>query len=97
MVFSFGGKEKAKEPLEIIQVTGIVRLVGNDNFPEIIISDSENSWVIAKGEMGKLHDLQHRTVTVEGEETVTELRFANGLPAGLRRELRNIRIIAVLQ
>jgi hypothetical protein len=95
MVFSFGGREKAKEPVEVIQVTGTVRLVGNDNFPEIVISDSEHSWFIAKEEMGKLHDLQHRTVTVEGEETVTELRFANGVSAGLRRELKNIRIISV--
>jgi len=42
-----------------------------------------------------LHDLQHRTVTVEGVETVTELYFANGLSAGARRELKNIKIIAV--
>jgi hypothetical protein len=95
VVFSLGGREKTKEPLTVIQVTGTVRLTGTDNFPELIISTSENSWVIAKEEMGKLHDLQHRTVTVEGEETVTELRFANGMPAGTRRELKNIRIISV--
>jgi len=97
MVFSFGGREKNKEPINVIQVTGTVRLTGNANFPELIISDSENSWVIVKEEMDKLHDLQHRTVTVEGEETVTELFFANGKSAGLRRELRNIKLIAVLQ
>jgi len=97
MVFPLGGREKNKEPLNVIQVTGTVRLVGSANFPELLISDSENSWVVVKEEMDKLHDLQHRTVTVEGEETVTELRFANGLPAGLRRELKNIRIIAVQQ
>jgi hypothetical protein len=97
-VFSLGGKEKnRKEPLEVIQVTGTVKLTGTANFPEIIIANSEGSWVIAKEEMDKLYDLQHRTVTVEGEETVTELRFANGLPAGLHRELRNIKIIAVQQ
>jgi len=97
MVFSFGDREKTKKPITVIQVTGVIRLTGNDNFPELIISDSENSWVIAKGEMDKLHDLQYRTVTVEGEETVTELHFANGLSAGLKRELRNIKLIAVLQ
>ncbi|GBU28168.1 hypothetical protein R84B8_01726 [Treponema sp. R8-4-B8] len=97
IVFSLGGKEKNKEPLAVIQVTGIVRLTGNANFPELIISDSEKSWVVVKEEMDKLHDLQYRTVTVEGEETVTELYFANGLSAGLRRELRNIKLIAILQ
>jgi hypothetical protein len=98
VVFSLGGGEKAREePLEIIQVTGIVRLTGTANFPEIVIAGSEYSWVIAKDEMNKLHDLQHRTVTVEGEQTVTELFFANGLSAGIRRELKNIKIIAVQQ
>jgi hypothetical protein len=97
MVFSFGGREKNKEPINVIQVTGMVRLTGNANFPELIISDSETSWIVAKEEMDKLHDLQHRTVTIDGEETVTELFFANGQSAGLRRELRNIKLIAVLQ
>jgi hypothetical protein len=45
--------------------------------------------------MDKLHDLQYRTVTVEGEETVRELKFGNGLSAGIRRDLKNIRIISV--
>jgi hypothetical protein len=37
----------------------------------------------------------YRTVTVEGEETVTELKFGNGMSAGIRRDLKNIRIISV--
>ena len=93
-VFAFGGKERAASPV-VIQVTGLVRLVGNANFPELIISGSENTWYIASEERDKLNDMQYRTVTVEGEETVTEMRFANGTPAGTRRELRNIRIIAI--
>jgi hypothetical protein len=96
-VFAFGGKERAEAPV-IIQVTGLVRLVGSATFPELIISDpenTENTWVVAREERAKLNDLQYRTVTVEGEETVTEMTFANGTPAGIRRELRNIRIIAV--
>jgi len=95
MVFSFGGWEKTKKPVNVIKVTGIVRLTGSAIFPELIIADSENSWVVAKEDMDKLNDFQHRTVTVEGEETVTEIFFANGLPAGLRRELRNIKIISI--
>jgi hypothetical protein len=97
MIFAFGGRERESKPAEqtIVQITGIVRLVGSSNFPELIISDSHDSWVIISDEIYKLHDLQHRTVTIEGEETVTELRFANGLPAGTRRELRYVRIISV--
>jgi len=96
---AFGAKEKdsgkTAPAVTVIQVTGVVRLVGNANFPELQIKNSEMSWYIAKNEMDKLHDLQHRTVTVEGEETVRELKFANGMSAGTRRDLKNIKIISI--
>ena len=84
----------AQEP-GIVQITGVVRLVGSALFPEIIIAASGAEWYAAEAEAAKLHDLQHRTVTVEGLETVKELEFANGRPAGRRRELRDIKIIAI--
>jgi uncharacterized protein YfeS len=94
---AFGSKEKNKAvpAVTVIQVTGIVRLVGTANFPELLIDNSQTAWYIANDEMNKLHDMQHRTVTVEGEETVRELKFGNGLSAGIRRDLKNIRIISV--
>ncbi|MCL2804708.1 MAG: hypothetical protein FWD26_02065 [Treponema sp.] len=92
MLFAFGSREKAAPT---IQVTGIVRLVGTSLFPEIVISGAETEWHAVKEEMDKLHDLQHQTVTVEAEETIIELRFANGMPAGIRRELKNIKIIKI--
>jgi len=92
LVFAFGNREQTAPA---VQVTGVVRLVGTSIFPEIVISGSQNEWYAAREEQYKLHDLQHRTVTVEGNETVIELTFGNGLPAGIRRELRNIRIISV--
>jgi len=85
-----GGKEKAK----IVQVTGIVRLVGTELFNDLVIS-GEYEWYIDKNEIEKLHHLQQRRVTVKGEETEQELKFANGMSAGIRRELRNITIISV--
>jgi hypothetical protein len=98
-LFAFGAKEKdsgkTAPAVTIVQVTGVVRLVGNANFPELLIDNSQMLWYIAKDEMNKLYDLQHKTVTVEGEETVTELKFGNGLSAGTRRDLKNIRIISV--
>jgi hypothetical protein len=89
MVSAFGKKET------VIQVTGTVRLVGTDLFPEIVITGSENEWYVVKDEMGKLHDFQHRTVVVEGVETVKEMTFASGIPAGTRRELKKIKVISV--
>jgi len=92
---ALGGKEKDGGKAPVIQVTGVVRLVGSANFPELQIKGSQMSWYIEKKEMKKFSDLQHRTVTVEGEETVTELHFANGMSAGIRRELKNIKIISI--
>jgi hypothetical protein len=86
-----GNKEKAN----VVRVTGVVRLVGTGLFPELVITGPEMEWHITPDEEKKLYDLQHRTVTVEGVETVTELKFANGLSAGTHRELKNIKIIAV--
>lgn len=77
---------------EYVQVTGIVRLVGTALFPEIVISGLEHEWYAAAEERDKLYEFQHHAVTVEAEETIIELRFANGQPAGIRRELRNIKI-----
>ena len=98
-LYAFGKKEKNSDKtapvVTVIRVTGIVRLVGNEPFPELIIDNSQMVWYIAMDEMNKLHDLQHRTVTVEGEETVRELKFAGGLSAGTRRDLKNIKIISV--
>ena len=93
MLFSFGGKEK--EVPNAVQVTGVVRLTGPALFPELIISGAEYVWYIVNEEMNKLHEYQQRKVTVEGEETIRELKFANGWSAGTRRELRNIKIITV--
>ena len=91
IVFAFGGRQRA----EVVQVTGTVRLVGTALFSEIVITDEETDWYIAQDEIEKLYDFQHRTVTVEGEVTRTEITFANGLNAGIRNELKNIRIIEV--
>ena len=45
--------------------------------------------------MDKLLNLQQRTVTVEGEAVVREIKFANGRSAGTLRELSNIKIIEI--
>ena len=79
----------------VIQVSGRVRLVGSEPFPDLIISGPDKDWYIAKDEENKLKHLQQRTVTVEGTETVHTLYFANKRPAGERRTLRNIKVIAV--
>jgi hypothetical protein len=90
-VHAFGSKEKPS----VIQVTGVVRLVGSAAFSELVITGADAEWYITRAETDKLHDLQHQTVTVEGEETVIEMKFASGLLAWKRRELKNIKIIRI--
>ena len=85
----------AQEKKSIVQVTGVVRLVGTAIFPELVITGPDMEWHIEKEEEFILKDLQQQTVTVEGEETVVELKFANGMSAGQRRTLKNIKIIDV--
>jgi hypothetical protein len=93
---AMGNREKAEEPVTtMVRVTGRVRLVGSSPMAEIVITGAQNEWYVERNDEHKLKDLQHRTVTVEGEETVMELRFANGMSAGQRRMLRNIRIISI--
>ena len=77
-----------------VQVTGRVRLVGSGPFTELVISGPDMEWYIAKEDEYKLKDLQQQTVTVEGIETVENLTFASGIPAGERRTLSNIKIVS---
>ena len=78
-----------------MRVTGKIRLIGNGFMTELVITGQENEWYIPKEEEYKFKDLQQRTVTVQGSETIENLTFASGLPAGERRTLKNIRIIAI--
>jgi hypothetical protein len=91
-VLHAGGK---KEKSAIVQVSGVVRLVGNAPLLELVITAPDAEWYVAKEDELLLRHLQHRVVTVEGSETVVKLKFANGIPAGERRTLKNITIIAI--
>jgi hypothetical protein len=90
-MYALGGKEKDST----VRVTGTVRLVGSSPVSEVVITGQDGQWYIAKEDERKLTDLQYRTVTVEGIETVEELTFANGRSAGKKRTLSKIKIIAI--
>ena len=95
-----GKKENKNSPVQedkntVVQVSGRVRLVGSEPFPELVITGPEREWYIDKDDEHKFKELQHRTVTVEGSETIIELIFANGRPAGERRTLKDIRILEI--
>jgi hypothetical protein len=70
-----------------------VRLVGTGTFPQLVITGKDREWYIDREEEFKLLDFQQQIVTVEGTETYQDLRFANGLSAGRRYTLTNIRVL----
>jgi hypothetical protein len=82
---------------QVVHASGRVRMVGSGVFPEIVISGESREWFVAKDEQSKLNELQQLFVTVEGVEGYADLKFANGLPAGRRYTLKNIKIINVVQ
>lgn len=82
---------------DTVTVTGVVRLVGNEPFAEIVITGDNGEWYVARDEIQNFRDLQHMTVTVKGIETVTELTFASGMPAGTRRELKRLRLFRLAE
>ena len=79
----------------LVQVSGRVRLVGSNPFPYLVVTGPELEWYIDKADEDKFMDLQHKIVTIVGYETVLELFFANGRPAGERRTLKDVKIISV--
>jgi len=88
---AWGNKEKNN----VVKITGIVRLVGSGTFRELIISGQDKEWYIEKNDEQKLWDLQQKKVTVEGIETVKEIKFKNSQITGERRTLKDIKIISV--
>ena len=88
-------EEETDAAITFVQVTGIVRLIGGGPIPEIVITGSDREWYVSREDDDLLKELQHRTVTVEGYESVYELRFANGFYAGQRRTLKDIKILNV--
>ena len=80
----------------IIQVTGRLRLVGSEPFPELVISGQDEEWHVVPEDQHKLRNLQHwgLKITVEGEETVVEWRRANG-STRIERILSNITVTAI--
>jgi hypothetical protein len=88
-------EQKPVEQSAVVQAFGRVRLVGSSMFANLVITGEDKEWYIDKDDEHLFKDLQHRTVTVEGLETVQQLTFASGVPAGERRTLKYIKIIAI--
>ncbi|MDR0473827.1 MAG: hypothetical protein LBH43_09200 [Treponema sp.] len=78
---------------QTVQVSGRVRLVGSNPDYMLVITGETREWYVDKKEQKKLMQLQQQTVTVTGTEYFKDLIFANGISAGRRYYLKNIKVI----
>ncbi|MCL2092771.1 MAG: hypothetical protein FWH12_01130 [Treponema sp.] len=79
-----------------IEVTGLVRLVGSHPFYQIVVSGQGAEWMVPNEERGLLMDLQHRTVTLRGEELIMQSPPSDN-PYQIRLTLRHLRNITILE
>jgi hypothetical protein len=77
-----------------ITVTGTIRLLGNEPFPELVLTDSDgNDWYLDGDAKEKARPYQHRELTLRGRPEYKEMTLANGMSVGIRRLLRDAVIL----
>jgi hypothetical protein len=76
-----------------VEVSGRVRLVGSGPNTELVITGKDREWYVSPKDRNKLMKLQQQVVRVRGKESFVDLRFANGMSAGRRYILEDIRLV----
>jgi hypothetical protein len=102
---ALGGKETAsdtpaKSPsqpapeAEPLTVTGTIRILGHEPFPELVITDEEGSdWYLDGDIVKEARPYQHQELTVRGRPEYKEMKLANGMSMGTRCFLRDAVIV----
>jgi hypothetical protein len=79
---------------QLVELSGRVRLVGNEPFPELVLTGEDgHDWFIAPEDRGVLSAYEQRTVTIRGRVALRELILANGQRLETRRILSEITLI----
>jgi hypothetical protein len=91
--FALGSKDKDASKPQKVEVSGIVRMVGNSPFSSLVISGEDREWYIVPEEQKKLMDLQQQQVTVRAQEYYYDRTFANGTSAGRQYYLKKIVVV----
>jgi hypothetical protein len=77
-----------------VELTGRVRLVGSEPFPELILADGEDHlWYIARESRKILAGYEQRIVTVRGRVELREMVLADGRRLEDRRVLAELTLI----
>ncbi|MDR3166777.1 MAG: hypothetical protein LBT93_02440 [Treponema sp.] len=81
---------------ENLQIRGRVRLVGNMPFSRLVISDdADRDWYLEGEDRELLAPYEQQTLTVIGRTEYEDIILANGQKAGVRRFLRDVRLLSV--
>jgi hypothetical protein len=93
-LLSAGKQEDQEYPQGTIEITGRIRLVGTALFSNMVITDSQDrDWYVENEDRQKLSSLEQREVTVRGKTEYRDIIMASGEKAGVRRYLRDIKIM----
>jgi hypothetical protein len=88
------GEQTTAPTEEVLQIRGRIRLVGNMPFPRLVITDeSDQDWYLEGTDRDLLAAHEQRTLTVSGRTEYRDIILANGTKAGVRRFLRDVRLI----
>jgi hypothetical protein len=90
-----GSAEPAAQPeAEPLTVTGTIRLLGSEPFPELVLTDGEgNDWYLDGDAREKARTYQHQELTLRGRPEYKEMKLANGMSMGTRYFLRDAVIV----
>ena len=79
-----------------VEVSGRVRLVGSEPFPDLVLTDEgDQTWYINSEDRKTLSPYEQRTVTIRGTVELTEMVLANGRSLCSRRTLSGITLVKV--
>jgi hypothetical protein len=77
-----------------VELSGRVRLVGSEPFPELVITDAgDQDWYIESASRRTLQPYEQRSLTIRGKVELIELILANGYSLGIRRILSDVTVI----
>ncbi|GHU90897.1 hypothetical protein FACS189476_11330 [Spirochaetia bacterium] len=81
---------------QTVEVSGRVRLVGSEPFPDLVLTGSEDhTWYIDPADRKTLSSYEQQTVTIRGTVELTEMILANGKNLGSRRTLSGVTLVKV--
>ena len=81
---------------DLVELSGRVRLVGNEPFPELVLTGEDgHSWFIAPEDRAVLSAYEQRIVTIRGRVKLQVLILANGQRLETRRILSGVTLVGM--